>query len=518
MDDSLYNNSKSARWSTRSARVLPLTAQLNIREVMAYIAAAALLYILMHRDAVHIKFATRSRARRSSSMPVPRDGQTIDNAETDATSRTLAETQATPTTTSSIGTEPKLPALSLRQADDAVLFNLFSGRMTMRDGGANATLLSACDELSAIVIREFLAMRPSFTRNMKKDLRGSNKLGELDSGFQMNNEFYKWQMGKRDKVYNACVEKKGKDDPKEVCERSMLEDEWPEVYNTQAFATLRAFIFESAAHTSVGKAVLTDLQTGNIAEKSDMDAWFSVQSPGMFHAEHNHHFSSIAGTLYLHTGDGSGRIVFLDPRMPHSVNEDMLEREMMKDAAGEDVTPKELYLFGNGRRGVSVEPRDGMLLLFPPWLFHKVEHTVAPKREQVSVGESVRESRSLIASLWWWISFGEWRERARLAKAERLARLRKEFARGRDPVWTTDFDVSGFRVAFSFNIGQSWNASVDLSVADADSERVYEMLRVNAVSPTRLEKEYWVYVDDDELRQSTVRFASAAHDVERNKL
>ena len=561
MEDSLYNNAKSSKWMRhRNPRILPLTAQLNIRELLAYVVVAALLYTLMHRDAMPLWYATPSRVRIRSAV-LPRDVQ-LDwddgekksvNPGTDATDRTLAETQATPmnTTSSSVdGATPIMPAslLSLREAEDAVVFNLFSVRMTMRDGGVNATILSACEELSNAVIRGFLSMRSSFTRTMKEQVGGGNtnmNLGELDGGFQMNNAFYKWQMSKRDNAfmkYNSCVEKNGNTDPGKACQHAIAQDEWPEVYGTQAFATLRAFVLESAALTSVGKAVFSDPAAAKL-EDTDMDIWFSVHSPGMFHGEHNHHFSSIAGTMYLHTGDGSGRIVFLDPRSPHSKTEEVEQAAAKESAAlaGEEVEDPqpEKYLFENGRRGVSVEPRDGLLLLFPPWLFHKVEHTVpktpssatsSPTQRTGSGTDEVAgdastddavlkrregragEDRSLIAWLWWWISFGEWRERSRIAQADRLARLRKELDRGRDPMWTRDSDAAGFRVAMSFNIGQSWDPSVDLSVADADSKRVFEMLRTNAVSPTRIEKEHWVYVDDDELRESMVRYASAVRD------
>jgi uncharacterized protein (TIGR02466 family) len=74
------------------------------------------------------------------------------------------------------------------------------------------------------------------------------------------------------------------------------------------------------------------------------------------HRAHIHPHSIVSGTLYVETPKGSGTICFEDPRLP-----------LMMAAP-----PRANGVDENLRTVVSLEPRDGRLLLWESWLRHEV--------------------------------------------------------------------------------------------------------------------------------------------------
>jgi uncharacterized protein (TIGR02466 family) len=80
-----------------------------------------------------------------------------------------------------------------------------------------------------------------------------------------------------------------------------------------------------------------------------------LRGPG-HHSAHIHPHSVLSGTLYVEVPKGSGSIRFEDPRLPM-----MMAAPTRREDAPEDLRPF-----------VTVEPRDGLLLLWESWLRHEV--------------------------------------------------------------------------------------------------------------------------------------------------
>jgi len=90
---------------------------------------------------------------------------------------------------------------------------------------------------------------------------------------------------------------------------------------------------------------------------NNMHMWASVHQDGSAHAQHVHVGAVLSGVLYVQSPEGSGQIVFHDPR-------------------------GSLPPFG---RAVCHEPRAGDLLIFPPWLEHGVAATTTMDGPRISV-------------------------------------------------------------------------------------------------------------------------------------
>jgi uncharacterized protein (TIGR02466 family) len=84
--------------------------------------------------------------------------------------------------------------------------------------------------------------------------------------------------------------------------------------------------------------------------------WVNLLKSGGHHSGHIHPHSIISGTLYVEVPPAAGAIRFEDPRLPLM----MAAPPRRKDATDE------LQTF------VTVEPRDGLLLLWESWLRHEV--------------------------------------------------------------------------------------------------------------------------------------------------
>lgn len=85
----------------------------------------------------------------------------------------------------------------------------------------------------------------------------------------------------------------------------------------------------------------------------ELESWINVNDRGGFNFQHMH-YGMISGCVYLRAPEGSGNIVFRDPRLAVETS----------------------YLKGPGVNSFMdfpIKPEAGMLLLFPSWLQHRVE-------------------------------------------------------------------------------------------------------------------------------------------------
>jgi uncharacterized protein (TIGR02466 family) len=85
-----------------------------------------------------------------------------------------------------------------------------------------------------------------------------------------------------------------------------------------------------------------------------LDAWANIQERGGFNVSHIHANTLLSGCFYLKVPEGSGEIVFKDPR-PGAV---------MTGFPGRGI---------NTAKDFKIKPTEGTLLIFPNWLEHYVE-------------------------------------------------------------------------------------------------------------------------------------------------
>ncbi len=115
---------------------------------------------------------------------------------------------------------------------------------------------------------------------------------------------------------------------------------------------------------TIKQAVMAALQTtvpilvgGDCSFDTHLVAWANVSGYGHFNKRHNHPESQVSAVYYVRTGNDvleipqSGMFEFFDPR----VHADM------SALAGEEVG-----------RDLQIKPVDGMLLMFPSWMYHQV--------------------------------------------------------------------------------------------------------------------------------------------------
>jgi uncharacterized protein (TIGR02466 family) len=96
--------------------------------------------------------------------------------------------------------------------------------------------------------------------------------------------------------------------------------------------------------------------------------WVNLLKGGGHHASHLHPHSVLSGTLYVEVPPNSGAIRFEDPRSGL-----MMAAPQRREDAPDDLLPF-----------ATVEPRDGMLLLWESWLRHEVMPGTA-KGERLSI-------------------------------------------------------------------------------------------------------------------------------------
>ena len=504
----IYTNSKIAKGSKSARsrgvlRIQSLSARVNVREILAYIVGAILLTVVVVKG--------KTRLMMSQSIMLSRDGQYFPGVDVHSPSRVLPPTP-----------RRRTPAFPVDRAGDAVGVNLFASRVLMREGGKDAVIEAACEELANIIISKYVSLRPQLIRELKNEMdEGSQtqkqagqdeekneEQEENDSderGADLNDAFYTWQEDKRldaDKKFVNCVSSYRSASAsmyeREIrkCAEENVRNEWPDVYNSTAYKTLANFALETAAKYD-GKAVERAGNSVYSRSRSGLfSAWFSVHTPGMFHGEHNHASSSIAGTLYLQSSGESGRIVFVDPRSapPDLIAVPGTPGAPTTEASSQSASPKnketgsgtrsiihESELFDYGRRGFSVKPQRGTMLLFPPWLYHQVERTKESEKKKSAEDNGV-------------------------SSEDQLDDLGQET------------DRSSFRVAMSFNIGKSWETSIEYSLLDVFEPGVHQMLISDILSPARRNDTHandndmlFDIVDDSDLRDTMISGSSFAN-------
>lgn len=479
-------------------RVLPLTARVNLREILAYVLVIALLFVVVSRKSAPVlDAASESAIQRRRPRAEGGNGRGSTPHLVSVSSQT------------SLHSPPKHrhAGLPVERAGGALGVDLFASRVVLRNGGENAAIANACSKLADIIISKYLELRPEFLGYIDQEtsLDASGKPSAVsmvvkdvykgDRGALLNNAFYSWQQSQRqnaDTNYRYCMWKAAEQDAMDegatqACAKQMVADEWPEMYNSEAYKMLTKYVFETAAAYDDRTKENPDDRVYSRSRGGLMDVWFSVHTPGMFHNEHDHEDSSIAGTMYLQASGDCGRIVFIDPRKPRSLEDERARRGVGDEDGGRI---RENDLFDDGRRGFSVKPTVGSLLLFPPWLYHQVERTKRPnaKKNDKEHTDSTSDTNTN-------------------ADAE-------------SNVWENDTERSLFRVAMSFNIGRTWTTSVDYSIVDVLEPRVRQMLRADTLLPTRQDdfnggSPYRNFVNDGALRDRLLATSRAADFVTR---
>ncbi len=86
----------------------------------------------------------------------------------------------------------------------------------------------------------------------------------------------------------------------------------------------------------------------------ELQSWVNIHDRGGFNFQHMHEGALLSGTFYLQVPEGSGALVFKDPR-PGVLN-------AYARGAG-----------ANAYKDIQLRPSPGLLVLFPHWLEHFVE-------------------------------------------------------------------------------------------------------------------------------------------------
>jgi uncharacterized protein (TIGR02466 family) len=122
----------------------------------------------------------------------------------------------------------------------------------------------------------------------------------------------------------------------------------PMLFNLPVFAPL------AEAALSVFSSAIGECRKDEL--KFSLSAWANVHNPGGYNVLHTHPGCVMSGSFYLSLPEGSGPLIFDDPRPGIQHN---------------------MHLFNgpypNACMPFVVEPRVGQLIVFPSWLGHLVE-------------------------------------------------------------------------------------------------------------------------------------------------
>jgi uncharacterized protein (TIGR02466 family) len=136
---------------------------------------------------------------------------------------------------------------------------------------------------------------------------------------------------------------------------------WKELQALPEFAMLMSYIREAfREYLKRSGARATILPQENSAEQDypSIYSWFSVHTQNSSHDFHVHDDSMLSAAYYVSVPDGSGNIVFLDPRGHHPIHE------------LQDSLPQPPFISFHRH-----EPRNGDIVIFPSWLPHGVMPT-----------------------------------------------------------------------------------------------------------------------------------------------
>jgi uncharacterized protein (TIGR02466 family) len=124
-------------------------------------------------------------------------------------------------------------------------------------------------------------------------------------------------------------------------------------WNSTERAVLHLPAFDSLHRTIRNVCSSAFEQMGLVDPAFELESWININDRGGFNFQHMH-YGMISGCFYLRVPEGAGNIVFRDPRLAVETS----------------------YLKGPGVNSFMdfpIQPVEGMLLLFPSWLQHRVE-------------------------------------------------------------------------------------------------------------------------------------------------
>lgn len=122
----------------------------------------------------------------------------------------------------------------------------------------------------------------------------------------------------------------------------------PKLFDIPAFAPL------AEAALSVFAAAIGECSSEKL--KFSLSAWANIHNPGGYNVLHTHPGCLMSGAFYLSLPNGSGPLIFQDPRPGVLHNSHVFEGP-----------------FSNAMMPFIVEPKVGQLVVFPSWLGHLVE-------------------------------------------------------------------------------------------------------------------------------------------------
>lgn len=123
----------------------------------------------------------------------------------------------------------------------------------------------------------------------------------------------------------------------------------------------------------ISKAVLKDYGVDPGNRVVSFAAWANVHDQGGYNVSHVHPGSWISGSFYLKVPEGSGRIYFEDPRQA---------TRMEHIPLGKSDEKKNNPLYSRGK--FNVTPKEMMMVMFPGWFEHGVEHSEASNRISIA--------------------------------------------------------------------------------------------------------------------------------------
>ena len=125
-------------------------------------------------------------------------------------------------------------------------------------------------------------------------------------------------------------------------------------WNSIDMAILNSHPFDALQAAVRSCCEVATRQMGHGDRSLDLESWVNIHDRGGFNFLHMHEGALLSGVFYLQSPNGSGSLVFRDPR-PLIV---------YASTEGE---------WANAHNEVHLRPEAGMIVLFPPWLEHYVE-------------------------------------------------------------------------------------------------------------------------------------------------
>jgi hypothetical protein len=264
----------------------------------------------------------------------------------------------------------------------APLNHLFSSPVAIER--LDGDLRPAIDEVARILVRKFNETAGTHAR-VKLTLggpAGAEAAPDYRRERSANEVFFAAQQDASTEWYrerDACVERAGSSVPSFTryaeCGRAAdASNAFAELRSAPAFRALQAALRQALRVFATASGAETRLAD------PDPFFWASVHLPGKtWHTPHTHVRSIASGVLYLASPPGSGRLVFADPRRDATQLGAYADLEAMRtrtgataaNPQGDSIDPAAFT------SGLAVSPEPGLLAIFPGFLSHYVEPSVA---------------------------------------------------------------------------------------------------------------------------------------------